>query len=63
VLLICGNEDPVSKCGKGVIEVYEKLTKQKVNAKVKIYDGRHEVFNEPKIKEQVLIDVLEFIEK
>ncbi len=63
VFLICGNEDPVSKRGEGVLEVNEKLKAVGVNAKTKIYNGRHEIFNEPQIKEQVLTDVLEFIEK
>lgn len=59
--LICGNQDPVSKRGAGVLEVSNRLKAVGVNAKVKIYNGRHEIFNEPNAKEEVLNDILSFL--
>ncbi len=61
ILLISGKDDPVGKFGKGVNEVYKKLIKNRVDAKINLYDGRHEIFNEPQVKEQVLNDIDEFL--
>lgn len=47
ILLISGEEDPVGGYGKGVREVYEKLKKQQINAKIILYRGaRHEILND-----------------
>jgi hypothetical protein len=45
-------------------EVYKKLIKRGVKAKVKLYkNARHEILSEPHIKETVVSDIIEFIEK
>lgn len=64
ILLTSGDNDPVGDYSKGVQEVYTKLTKQGVNAKIKLYkDARHEILNEPLVKEKVVSDIIEFIEE
>lgn len=61
VLLVSGKEDPVGKFGKGIKKVYKKLIKNKVDAQMKLYDGRHEIYTEPLAKEQVVKDIDEFL--
>ncbi len=62
VLLISGGADPVGKDGKGVIEVNKLLTKNGCNSRVKIYsEMRHEILSEPKVKKEVVNDILNFI--
>ena len=60
-LLVSGKFDPVGNFGKGVEEVYNKLKKEGVPTEIKLYDGRHEILNEPSVKEEVIKDILEFI--
>lgn len=61
ILIISGKDDPVSKFGKGVKQVYKKLSKNGVNTKLNLYDGRHEIFSEPLVKERVIKDIDEFL--
>ena len=62
-LLVSGKDDPVGKFGAGVLEVYNNFKKAGVPAEVKLYSGRHEVHNEPLIKDEVIKDIINFIEK
>lgn len=64
VLLISGRDDPVGSYGKGVTRVYNKLKAANVkDVTLKLYDGcRHEIHNDS-CKEEVIKDILEFIEK
>ena len=62
ILLVAGEEDPVGAYGKGVKEVYGKLIKTGHNAKLKLYAGaRHEILND-RSRDEVLADLLSFIE-
>ena len=58
VLLISGEEDPVGNYGKGVLEVYEKLCKRKVDVYITLFEGaRHEILNDftyEGVKEQII---------
>lgn len=62
-LLVSGNDDPVGNYGKGVTEVYNKLLKRGVPCEMKLYNGRHEILNEPSVKKTVIEDILKFIEE
>lgn len=47
VLLVAGEEDPVGNYGKGVIDVYNKLRDQGINADCILYsEARHEILND-----------------
>lgn len=60
VLFISGKSDPVGKMGKGVLKVFNAMQKAGINAKIKFYEGRHEVLHEP-VKHQVMEDIYQFI--
>ena len=62
-LLVSGCDDPVGNYGKGVEEVYQKLLKHGVPCEMKLYNGRHEILNEPSVKKTVIEDILKFIEE
>ena len=62
VLLISGENDPVGKYGKGVLEVNNLLIKNGCSSTIKLYKNmRHEIFSEPLVKKEVVKDVIEFI--
>lgn len=62
ICLISGDKDPVGNFGKGVEEVYKKLKETDHNVYMKLYgNDRHEILNE-RNKEDVYIDVVNFIE-
>ena len=62
ILLICGDNDPVGANGKSVKKLNKVYTKHWLNVYLKIYNGaRHELLNETN-KEEVMADVLNFIE-
>ncbi len=62
VLLISGENDPVGDYGKGIVQVYEGLKKQGVDAEYILYpDGRHEILNDITY-EQTKTDILKFID-
>ena len=62
ILLICGDNDPVSSNAKGVRKLNKIYTKHWLNVQMKIYKGaRHELLNEQN-KEEVMQDIMEFIE-
>ena len=65
VLMISGAMDPVGNFGKGVDQVYDKLTAEgKKNLKKILYpDGRHEILNESALFDKVCEDVIEWIEE
>lgn len=61
VLIVSGDCDPVGNYGKGVKKVYNKLKKGR-NVTLKLYkDGRHEIHNDT-CKEEMIKDILEFID-
>lgn len=63
VLLISGSDDPVGAYGKGVTKVYKKLKAADVkDVTLKLYDGcRHEIHNDS-CKNEVIADIVNFIE-
>ncbi len=63
VLLVSGAEDPVGSYGAGVKQVYEAMKAEGVPAEMKLYEGaRHEILNDF-CKDEVVKDILEFINK
>ena len=65
VLMISGAMDPVGNFGKGIDQVYDKLTAAgKKNLKKILYpDGRHEILNESALFDTVCEDVIKWIEE
>ena len=63
VLLISGTDDPVGDYGKGVTRVYERLKAEGLeDVNLKLYDGcRHEIHNDT-CKDEVIKDIMEFID-
>lgn len=63
VLLISGSDDPVGAYGKGVTKVYESLKAAGVkDVTLRLYDGcRHEIHNDT-CKDEVIKDIMEFID-
>lgn len=63
VFLIAGDCDPVGDYGKGVTQVYKKLIKNGVKAKIKLYENyRHEILNDS-CRDEVLHDILNFVKE
>ena len=63
ILLIAGSDDPVGNYGKGVKSVFDKLILTGHNAKLKLYpDCRHEILNDS-CEEEVIADILAFLDK
>ncbi len=63
VFLFAGDADPVGNYGKGVREVFRRLTAEGCNVTLKLYkDGRHEMHNEQNADE-VFDDVMDFLAK
>lgn len=61
-LLVSGSDDPVGNYGKGVREVFGKLSDAGCDVRMKLYDGaRHEILND-KCRQTVYEDVLSFAE-
>ena len=63
ILLISGSEDPVGNYGKGVTQVYDQLTARKLKTppQIKLYNGaRHEILNDF-CRDEVINDILTFI--
>ena len=65
VLIISGAMDPVGNFGKGIDQVYDKLTAAgKKNLQKILYpDGRHEILNESALFDNVCADVIKWIEE
>ena len=62
VHFVSGADDPVGDYSKGVQKVYKKFRKLGKNAQIKLYDGcRHEILNDIS-REQVVSDIISFIE-
>lgn len=62
ILLICGDADPVGGRAKAVKKLHKVYLKHWLNAELKIYAGaRHELLNETN-KQEVMHDILNFIE-
>ncbi|MBR1752688.1 MAG: alpha/beta fold hydrolase [Ruminococcus sp.] len=63
IYLIAGTDDPVGSYGKDVTAVYDKLKDRDCQVEIKLYDqARHELVNEIN-KDEVLSDILSFIEE
>ena len=63
VLLVSGANDPVGGYGEGVKKVYEMMKAEGVPVEMKLYEGaRHEILNDF-CKEEVIKDVLAFLNK
>ena len=63
LFLIAGNDDPVGNYAVGVKSVYDKLISSNHNVKLKLYENcRHEILNDSS-KEEVIKDILEFLNK
>lgn len=62
--LVAGAMDPVGDCGKGVIKTRDKFIKYAVkDVSMTLYEGcRHEILNDD-CRQQVMDDILAFIEK
>lgn len=65
IFLIAGENDPVGSMSKSVKALYDFYKKNGiVNVDMKIYkNARHEILNEPKIKQEVYKDVINFFKK
>lgn len=64
IFLIAGDHDPVGNMGKSVKDLYDFYKKLNLNVELKLYpDARHEILNEPTIKEEVYQDIINFIKK
>lgn len=62
VYLIAGDQDPVGNFGEGIYELANWLSKNGKNVKTKVYSGyRHEIHNEPPIRNEVESDIIQFI--
>lgn len=63
ILIMSGSDDPVGGHSAGVRKVYKKLQKQnKYNLSLKLYDGfRHEILNDF-CKDEVISDIVSFLE-
>ena len=64
VLIISGSDDPVGSYGNGVTKVYERLKAAGVkDVTLKLYkECRHEIHND-NCKDEVIKDIIEFIQK
>ncbi len=63
ILILGGNQDPVTNYGKGLHKLQATYAKHGISSELKVYDGmRHEILNE-KNNQIVYDDVLKFIEK
>lgn len=64
ILMISGEDDPVGNYGKGVLQVYDNLTKTGHNVDLRLYpNARHEILNESDTVEKVYSDVETFIKE
>ena len=64
LFVLCGEFDPVGKFTKGPKKLYKQYTKLHLDTTLKIYpNARHECLKESNIKDEVLQDVLNFINK
>lgn len=64
VYLIAGDQDPVGNYGEGIYKVANWLWETgKTNVKTQIYSGyRHEIHNEPEIREAVEAGIIKFFD-
>lgn len=65
MLFVAGAEDPVGECGRGVHAAVSEYRNAGVHQVEEIvYPGaRHEILNEPAVKDQVVEDILAFLER
>ena len=63
LLLVSGRYDAVSKFTKDMFKIFKRYEKAGAKVEMRLYDGRHEILNEPSIKDKVIQDILTFIEK
>ena len=64
IYLIAGDQDPVGNFGEGVYQTANWLSQTGKKVKTKIYSGyRHEVHNEPDIRDEVEAGIIQFIKE
>ncbi|MBQ0045688.1 MAG: lysophospholipase [Mycoplasma sp.] len=65
IFLIAGENDPVGSMSKSVKALHDFYKKNNIkNVEMKIYkNARHEILNEPKIKQEVYKDIINFLKK
>lgn len=65
VLILAGDGDPVTNYGEGAYHVANKLiTTGHADVRTRVYPGfRHEVHNEPEIRDDVASEIVSFVEK
>lgn len=62
ILLVSGDQDPVGDYGRGVTNVYDRLTRRHADVRMKLYPGaRHEILNDT-CREEVIEDILAFLQ-
>jgi alpha-beta hydrolase superfamily lysophospholipase len=62
ILIVSGSEDPVGNYGQGPSKVAEMFSKRGCKVQLKIYPGvRHEILNDTS-REEVIDDILKFID-
>ncbi len=62
VFLLSGSEDPVGDYGSGLRRIHRRLTKRGIPCQIKLYEGyRHEILQDF-CKDQVIEDILSFLE-
>lgn len=63
ILILSGEQDPVGNYGEGPAKVAEMFKKRGANVELKIYPGvRHEILNDTS-RDEVIKDILEFMDK
>jgi alpha-beta hydrolase superfamily lysophospholipase len=65
VLILAGDQDPVTNYGEGAYHVANKLVASgHPSVRTRVYSGfRHEVHNEPEIRDDVESEVIDFVER
>jgi alpha-beta hydrolase superfamily lysophospholipase len=64
IYMIAGDQDPVGNFGEGIYQAANWLWKTGKKVKTRVYSGyRHEVHNEPPIREEVEAGIVAFIEE
>ena len=62
IYLISGDQDPLGNYGEGIYEIANWLSKTGKKVKTRVYSGyRHEIHNEPEIRDEVEAGIIQFI--
>lgn len=65
VMILAGDQDPVTNYGEGAYHVANRLVATRHrDVRTRVYTGfRHEVHNEPEIRDEVEAEIVAFVEK